>query len=88
MNKYKIAVYAICKNEEKFAERWMNSMKEADAVYVADTGSTDHSAETLRKLGHETDRLNSCRRITISASAPIWTRFLNPAGGRSLKRYG
>ena len=51
MNKYKIAVYAICKNEEKFAERWMNSMKEADAVYVADTGSTDHSAETLRKLG-------------------------------------
>ena len=30
MNSYKVCVYAICKNEEKFVDRWINSMKEAD----------------------------------------------------------
>ena len=34
MKKYKVAVYAICKNEEKFVERWVKSMKEADEIYV------------------------------------------------------
>ena len=33
MSKYKISVYAICKNEEKFIDRWYNSMKEADNIY-------------------------------------------------------
>lgn len=51
MNKYKVCVYAICKNESKFIERWVNSMKEADAIYVLDTGSTDNSVEILEKLG-------------------------------------
>ncbi len=51
MNKLKICVYAITKNEEKFAERWYNSMKEADEVYVLDTGSTDNTVEKLKKLG-------------------------------------
>ena len=49
MNKYKIAVYAICKNEEKFVERWVNSMKEADEIYVLDTGSTDNTVIELQK---------------------------------------
>lgn len=51
MNKYKVCVYAICKNEEKFVDRWYNSMKEADYVYVLDTGSTDKTVKKLRKLG-------------------------------------
>lgn len=51
MNKYKVCVYAICKNESKFIERWIKSMSEADAIYVLDTGSTDDSAEILKKLG-------------------------------------
>lgn len=41
----KIVVYAICKNEAGYAERWMASMAEADGVYVLDTGSTDGTAE-------------------------------------------
>ena len=45
MSKYKISVYAICKNEEKFVDRWYESMKEADEIYVLDTGSTDLSVE-------------------------------------------
>ena len=51
MKKYKVAVYAICKNEEKFVKRWVNSMKEADEIYVLDTGSTDNTVSKLKKLG-------------------------------------
>ena len=50
-NKYKVYVYAISKNEEKFVDRWMNSVNEADAVYVLDTGSTDKTIEKLKKQG-------------------------------------
>ncbi len=49
MNKYKVVVYAISKNEEKFVERWVNSMKEADEIYVLDTGSTDNTVIELKK---------------------------------------
>lgn len=47
----KISVYAICKNEEKFAARWAASMQEADQVVVLDTGSTDGTVEQLRQAG-------------------------------------
>ena len=47
----KICVYAISKNEEKFVERWVDSMKEADEIYVLDTGSNDNTVEKLKKLG-------------------------------------
>jgi len=50
-NKYKICVYAICKNEEKFVNDWYNSMKEADEIYVLDTGSSDKTVDKLKKLG-------------------------------------
>ena len=49
MKKHKIAVYAITKNEEKHVDRWVNSMKEADAIYVLDTASTDKTVEKLKK---------------------------------------
>ena len=45
--KYKIAVYAIAKNEEKFVDRWVESIKDADEIIVLDTGSSD---ETVNKL--------------------------------------
>ena len=51
MNKYKVCVYAICKNEEKFVNRWVESMKEADEIYVLDTGSTDNTVDLLSSLG-------------------------------------
>lgn len=51
MNKYKVCVYAIAKNEEKFVERWVNSMKEADAIYVLDTGSNDQTVTKLKNNG-------------------------------------
>ena len=51
MGRHSVAVYAICKDEEKHVERWMRSMGEADAVYVLDTGSSDNTVEKLRALG-------------------------------------
>ena len=47
----KVYVYAICKNEEKHINRWYNSMKEADAIFVLDTGSSDNSVKMLEDLG-------------------------------------
>ena len=47
----KICVYAISKNEEKFVDRWVSSMKEADEIYVLDTGSTDNTVQKLKSLG-------------------------------------
>ena len=47
----KICVYAICKNEEKFALRWVKSMSEADKIFVLDTGSTDNTVKLLKDNG-------------------------------------
>lgn len=55
MKKYKVCVYAICKNEEKFAKKWYESMKEADEIYVLDTGSTDNTVQILKDLGAHVD---------------------------------
>ncbi len=49
MEKYKISVYAITKNEEKNVLSWYESMKEADEIIVLDTGSTDNTLETLKQ---------------------------------------
>ncbi|MGG4215027.1 glycosyltransferase [Paenibacillus sp. FSL L8-0638] len=56
-NRYKIAVYAISKNEARFAKRWMHTMREADVVIVADTGSTDDTVSLLREAGAEVHRI-------------------------------
>ena len=47
----KIVVYAICKDEEQFVDRWMDSMSEADRVVVLDTGSTDDTVARLEARG-------------------------------------
>jgi len=49
MKKYKVIVYAISKNEEKFVDRWVDSMNEADEIYVLDTGSNDNTVKKLKK---------------------------------------
>ena len=59
----KIVVYAICKNESRFADRWMDSMSEADQIVVLDTGSTDDTIERLR--AREIGRA-SCRERVFS----------------------
>lgn len=49
--KNKVCVYAIAKNESKFVDRWVDSMSEADAIVVLDTGSTDDTVEKLMARG-------------------------------------
>ena len=51
MSQYKVWVYAICKNESQFVDRWMDSMSEADRVVVLDTGSEDDTVQRLRERG-------------------------------------
>ncbi len=47
----KVAVYAICKDEEKFVDRWIKNLKEADGIFVLDTGSCDDTVSLLKKNG-------------------------------------
>jgi glycosyltransferase involved in cell wall biosynthesis len=44
-------VYAISKNEEQFVERFFTSAAEADLIVIADTGSTDDTAQVARSCG-------------------------------------
>lgn len=53
----KIAVYAICKNESKFIDRFYNSVKDADYIIFFDTGSTDDTYEKLQKLASSDDKI-------------------------------
>ena len=43
-------MYAICKNELQFVDKWFENVKEADYVCVLDTGSTDGTFEKLQEL--------------------------------------
>jgi glycosyltransferase involved in cell wall biosynthesis len=47
----KIAVYSIAKNEEQFVKRWYDSAKDADQLFILDTGSTDNTVKIAKDLG-------------------------------------
>lgn len=51
MERLKVCVYAICKNEAKNVDKWMDSMDESDLVIVTDTGSIDDTVDRLRARG-------------------------------------
>ena len=69
----KICIYAICKNEAKFVDKWVESMKEADCIVVLDTGSTDDTLEKFSKYPfvivkqktYETFRFDEARNDAI-----------------------
>ncbi len=69
----KIAVYAICKNEAAFVDRWVDSMSEADSIVVLDTGSSDGTAQRLRARGVQVTvqtvapwRFDTARNLSLS----------------------
>lgn len=45
----KIAVVAICKNEEKHVLRWLDSVSCADYICILDTGSTDNTLSLINQ---------------------------------------
>lgn len=47
----KMCIYAICKNEIKHIDRWLEAVKDADEVVVLDTGSIDGTWEVLQASG-------------------------------------
>lgn len=47
----KVAVYTIAKNEEQFVERWYNSAKDADYLFILDTGSNDKTVDFAKSFG-------------------------------------
>ena len=47
----KIVVYAIAKNESQFVRRFCDAAKDADMIFVADTGSTDDTVSLLEECG-------------------------------------
>lgn len=68
----KISVYAICKNEAQFVDRWVDSMSEADTIVVLDTGSTDDTVQRLQN-----------RKVTVVSETISPWRF-DTARNRSL----
>ncbi len=54
----KICVYAISKNEAKFAERFCAAAAPADLIFVADTGSTDDTVALLEANGAKVAHIN------------------------------
>lgn len=56
--KLKIGVYSISKNESLHVARYCESAKEADLIFVADTGSTDDTVELLKANGAEVGHIS------------------------------
>ena len=54
----KIAVYAICKNEEQFVRRFCESAKQADLILIADTGSSDNTVDLAKECGATVYNIN------------------------------
>jgi len=69
----KVAVYSICLNEQKQIQGYMDSIRDADGVFVCDTGSSDDSVSELRRLGATVNeitvspwRFDTARNIALS----------------------
>lgn len=58
----KISVYTICKNEEKFVDRFLDSvlpeLLPGDNITICDTGSTDETVSLFKKRGVEPFSIN------------------------------
>ena len=68
----KVYVYAIAKDEEKFAARWAASMGEADGVFVLDTGSRDNTVQLLKEAGVQVEsRIISPWRFDAARNASL-----------------
>lgn len=56
--KLKIAVYSISKDESLHVERYCTAAKDADLIFVADTGSTDNTVELLKAHGAQVGHIS------------------------------
>lgn len=53
----RLGLYAICRDEGGYVERWMNTLlaelQPGDSITVVDTGSTDNTLRELRRLSYQ-----------------------------------
>lgn len=47
----KVAIYGVCKNEEYNIDKWHEHAKNADYLFLLDTGSTDNTIQKAKDLG-------------------------------------
>lgn len=57
-DRLKICVYAIALNESKFVARFCEAARDADLIFVADTGSTDATVLLLHNAGATVTRIH------------------------------
>lgn len=62
----KIAIYAICKNEAQFLDRFLESAQDADEIVICDTGSTDDTWERLIELWKKNSHKMDVNRISVN----------------------
>jgi glycosyltransferase involved in cell wall biosynthesis len=55
----RVAVYTVALNEEQFVEKWFESVKDADYLLIADTGSSDNTVELAKSLGINVVSINT-----------------------------
>ncbi|AXG66538.1 putative glycosyl transferase [Dickeya phage vB_DsoM_JA33] len=48
----RVCVAAICRNEEKNMEEFLNHVAKADAISIVDTGSTDNTVRFIERFNH------------------------------------
>lgn len=77
----KLAVYAICKNEESYVEKWVTSikdeLKDGDSITIVDTGSEDGTVSEFKRMGvvpYSTVikpwRFDAARNVAMNLSDP------------------
>ena len=77
-NRPRYAVYGIYRNEEKFIERFLNSVKDADEIVMCDTGTTDKTNEIIEGFMQRNPEVN-LRPYAISVSPWRFDDALNAA---------
>ena len=72
-----VSVYAIARNEAKFAKRWYDCVKEADEVCVLVNNSTDNTAQIFMELGAKVEektyaewRFDTARNDSLKLVSP------------------
>jgi len=74
---YKIATYTICKNEISHVEKWFETVKQADCIYILDTGSTDGTLEKLQELEKENEKFHLYQKsYEIFSFGDAWNTIL------------
>lgn len=81
----RVVVAAICRNEEKFMQSFLEHVKDADAICLVDTGSTDSTVDIIQAFDHpevhfysdvEQRHLGRSRNLSASPFTPsdivIW----------------